>query len=116
MELAARFDHYYMNTAHYNNNSNSNIDERYEYWKPYALAGERVTQWEGERRFEWTSDCAVRSACWIAESKRKLSGDATMDLNQPDVRVIRAPSLKRGKSDNGLNERVSRKLYFILFR
>lgn len=24
-----------------------------------------------------------------------------------DVRVIRAPSLKRGKSENGLNERVS---------
>lgn len=37
-----------------------------------------------------------------------------MDLNPADVRVIRAPSLKRGKSDNGLNERVSPKASFLI--
>lgn len=31
-----------------------------------------------------------------------------------DIRVIRAPSLKRGKSDNGLNERVSQKFIKLI--
>ena len=35
-----------------------------------------------------------------------------MDLGA-DVRVIRAPSLKRGKSEGGLNERVSFLLFFL---
>lgn len=38
----------------------------------------------------------------------------TMDLNSGEPRAhIRAPSLKRGKSDNGLNERVSFKVFFF---
>lgn len=44
------------------------------------------------------------------------SGDATMDFHSGEPRAhIRAPSLKRGKNDNGLNERVSLKL-FSFFR
>lgn len=32
MEIAARFDHFYTNTAYYNvNNSNRNINQDYEY-------------------------------------------------------------------------------------
>lgn len=51
MELAACFGHYYMNTAHYNinNNTNRNIDERYEYWKQYACEQQWVWKRERER-------------------------------------------------------------------
>lgn len=39
-----------------------------------------------------------------------------MDFQKSDAQYIRAPSLKRGKSDNGLNERVSNDIYQILYR
>lgn len=39
-----------------------------------------------------------------------------MDFHSSEPRAhIRAPSLKRGKSDNGLNERVSARIIFYLF-
>lgn len=53
-------------------------------------------------------------APWLYVHVIWFSGDATMDFHSGEPRAhIRAPSLKRGKNDNGLNERVSLKLFSI---
>lgn len=52
---------------------------------------------------------------WVICTCKYISGDATMDFHSGEPRAhIRAPSLKRGKNDCGLNERVSFTFYFFI--